>query len=208
MIIYKITNKLTDESYIGYTKQELDIRWKQHYTQALKESKNRKFYNAIRKYGIDAWHIEVIDTADTAQEAKEKEIRYIEQFNTYSQGYNSTHGGDGNNGIVMSYESNLARSQKLKGRKKSPETVEKFKQRRQSSETKQKISAGHTGMKKPWVKWTPDQCRARGLTRRSLTKQQYELIHNLRNKGNKIKAIAEEVSLSIDIVKKWLKMSW
>lgn len=208
MIIYKITNTLTNQSYIGYTKQTLNIRWKQHYSQALKESKNRKFYNAIRKYGVDVWDREVIDVANDANEAKVKETFYIEKFNTYNQGYNATKGGDGNNGIIMSAESNLARSQKLKGIRKSAATIEKFKQRKHSHHSRQKISQSHLGKKKPWVKWTPEQCRARGLARRAITKDQFDAIHNLRNQGFKIKDIANEVALSIDMVKKWLKMVW
>jgi group I intron endonuclease len=208
MIIYKITNTMTDCSYIGYTKQLLENRWKQHYKQALKENKNRKFYNAIRKYGTDCWLTEIIDTADSPAQAKEKEIFYIEHYNTYFEGYNSTHGGDGNNGIIMSEESNTARSKKLKGIKKSPSTVEKFRQRKQTEITKEKISKKHIGMKKPWVKWTPEQCRLRGLSRRSITKEQYDQIHLLRSDNLKIKQIAESTSLSVDMVKKWLKMDW
>ena len=208
MIIYKITNTMTNCSYIGYTKQLLENRWKQHYKQALKENKNRKFYNAIRKYGTDCWLTEIIDTADSPAQAKEKEIFYIEHYNTYFEGYNSTHGGDGNNGIIMSEESNTARSKKLKGIKKSPSTVEKFRQRKQTEITKEKISKKHIGMKKPWVKWTPEQCRLRGLSRRSITKEQYDQIHLLRSDNLKIKQIAESTSLSVDMVKKWLKMDW
>jgi group I intron endonuclease len=190
MIIYKITNTITNLSYIGYTKQNLNNRWQQHYKRALKESKNRKFYNAIRKYGIDVWKTEVIDVAINADEAKNKETLYITKYNSYFDGYNSTLGGDGNNGIVMSKESNDARSKKLKGIKKSPETIEKFKQRTQSAETKEKISNSHKGMKKPWVKWTSEQSRQRGLTRRQISKEQYDIIHQYRANNLTIKSIA------------------
>ena len=208
MIIYKITNTITNFSYIGYTKQSIEKRWKQHYKQALKENKNRKFYNAIRKYGVECWICEIIDTADCAKTAKEKEIYNISYYDTYVNGYNATTGGDGNNGIIMSKESNDARSKKLKGIKKSPSTIEKFCQRKQTEITKEKISKKHIGMKKPWVKWTPEQCRLRGLSRRSITKEQYDQIHLLRSDNLKIKQIAESTSLSVDMVKKWLKMDW
>ncbi len=208
MIIYKITNTITNLSYIGYTKQNLNIRWQQHYRQALKESKNRKFYNAIRKYGIDVWETEIIDTAIDGIEAKNKETSYIKQYNSYYVGYNSTLGGDGNNGIIMSKESNEARSKKLKGTKKSLETIEKFKQRTHSDSIKEKISKSHKGMKKPWVKWTEEQCRQRGLTRRQITKEQYELIHQYRSRQLTIAAIAVITGLTNDMVKKWLKMPW
>ena len=208
MIIYKITNTVTSMSYIGYSKQSIDARWKQHYKQALKENKNRKFYNAIRKYGIDTWTTEIIDTAVDAVEAKNKEIAYIKQYDSYHAGYNSTLGGDGNNGIVMSKESNDARSKKLKGVKKSADTVEKFRQRTQSGITREKISNSHKGMKKPWVKWTKEQCRQRGLTRRQITKEQYDQIHQYRSQRLTIKSISEITGLNCDMIKKWLKMTW
>ena len=208
MIVYKITNTTCGKSYIGYTKQSLEVRWKQHYKQALKEGKNRKFYNAIKKYGIDCWSLEVIETVSCAKEAKEREIFYIQYYDTYANGYNATLGGDGNNGIIMSQQSNKARSEKLKGIKKSPETIKKFRERKQTDITKNKISKKHLGMKKPWVKWTPDQCRKRGLTRRAITKDQYDLIHQLKCDNLKIKEIADLANLSTDLVKKWLKMDW
>jgi group I intron endonuclease len=208
MIIYKITNTMTNCSYIGYTKQLLENRWKQHYKQALKENKNRKFYNAIRKYGTDCWLTEIIDTADSPKQAKEKEIFYIKHYNTYFEGYNSTHGGDGNNGIIMSEESNKARSKKLKGVKKSDDTIKKFRERKQTQRTKDKISKSHQGMKKPWVKWTPEQCRERGLSRRSITEDQYKQIHIYKSQKLTIREISGLIGLSPDMVKKWLKMNW
>jgi group I intron endonuclease len=208
MIVYMIINLQTGLAYVGYTKYSLDNRWQQHYKRALTETKNRKFYNAIRKYGSHGWNLLILDSATSAIEAKEKEIIYIKKYDTYYNGYNSTLGGDGNNGIVMSEESNLARSKKLKGRKKSEKTIEKFRQRRQTIKTKEKISSSHLGKKKPWVKWTPEQCRARGLTRRAITKEQYDLVHEYRLNKLTIKEISQLTLLSTDMVKKWLKMPW
>ena len=208
MIIYKITNTLNNLAYIGYTRFSLNERWTQHYKTALKETKNRKFYNAIRKYNKDVWAVEIIDEANNATEAKLKEIFYIEKHNTYYNGYNATKGGDGNNNIIMSTESNQARSQKLKGIKKSEETIKKFKNRKQTEVTCQKISKSHLGKKKPWVKWTKDQCRKRGLTRRSITEQQYNLIHEYRKQNYKITDISKIVGISNDLVKKWLHIKW
>lgn len=208
MIIYKITNNITNLSYIGYTKFSINERWFQHYTRALRENKNRKFYNAIRKYGVGVWDVETIDIANSNDEAKSKEIFYIEKYNSYNKGYNATRGGDGNNAIVMSIESNQARSKKLKGIKKSPSTIKKFRERTQTEATKQKISTSHKGKKKPWVKWTTEQCVKRGMTRRNLTKQQYDLIHHYRIQGYKIIDISKKVGLSNDMVKKWLHKNW
>lgn len=208
MIIYKITNRITNLSYIGYTKYSLQERWGQHQGKALKNNKNIKFHNAIRKYGTECWDLEIIDTVNTPEEAKDKEILLIEQHNTYYKGYNSTKGGDGNNGIIMSKESNAARSKKLAGVKKSKETIEKFKNRKQTELSKQKISEKHKGKKKPWVKWTAEQCKKRGMTRRALAKEQYDLIHMYRSQNLKIREISSLTNISGDLVKKWLKLDW
>jgi predicted transcriptional regulator len=55
-----------------------------------------KFYNAIRKYGDSNFEWEIIDTASSKKELDKKEAYYIEQYNSYEDGYNSTkeaHGG-------------------------------------------------------------------------------------------------------------------
>ena len=180
-------------------------RWQRHKDDALKHRDNRKFYNAIRKHGIDCWQIETLIEVSSAEEAKSKEIELIEQFDSYRQGYNATKGGDGNNGIVMSEESNLARSVAQKG---IPKSYDRMKGKKHSEETKTKISLAHQGMKKPWVKPTREQIVKRALTRRSLSQDQYNEIHRLKSQGLSIKNIAIMVGTTNDLVKKWLHKEW
>ena len=206
--LYKITNILNNKCYIGWTNRNIQERWQEHQTDALRVRDNRKFYNAIRKYGITNWTVEKLLETNTTDEAKIKEIELISFYNSYHKGYNATKGGDGNNGIIMSEESNRARSQKLKGTKKSPETIEKFRARRSTPEENEKRSLSHKGKKKPWVKWTPEQIEKRAMTRRLLSKEQYDQIHELRKQGLTIKKIGIIVGCSGDMVKKWLKKDW
>lgn len=204
-IVYKITNKTNGKSYVGWTSHTLEERWGQHVKSAMKEQSNRKFYNAIRKYGVEVWNTEILCEVADATEAKNKEIELIQHFDSYYQGYNATLGGDGNNGIIMSEESNKARSDKLKG---IPKNYNRMLGKKHSETSKQKIADAHKGMKKPWVQWTKEQCIARGMKRRSLTEEQYKLIHQLRVTGLKINEISISTGLSTDLVKKWLKMEW
>jgi group I intron endonuclease len=206
--LYKITNTVNNKCYIGWTSKDVQNRWSQHKTDALRIRDNRKFYNAIRKYGIENWIVDTLLETTTVEEAKLKEIELIAVYDSYYKGYNSTKGGDGNNGIVMSKESNQARSLKLKGIKKSPETIEKFKARRSTPEENKKRSLSHKGKKKPWVKWTTEQIEKRAMTRRGLNKEQYDQIHELRQQGLTMKKIGEAVGCSGDMVKKWLKRDW
>jgi group I intron endonuclease len=204
-IIYKITNQLTNKSYIGWTSQSFDARWHQHKKLAQKNQDNRPFYNAIRKYGIDCWTQEILEEVNDKNLAKQKEIEYIKLFESYDKGYNATRGGDGNNDIKMSAESNLARSLALKGK---PKNYVRAAGKKQSAESRKKISDAHKGMKKPWVKWTQEQIVKRAMTRRALTEQQYNQIHELRKTGLRICDIAKQVNTSSDLVKKWLNKSW
>lgn len=207
-IVYKITNIVNNKVYIGWTSKTLEERWNEHKCDALRKRDNRKFYNAIRKYGVDAWIYEILKENIESTDAKNQEIEFIKLFDSYTNGYNSTRGGDGNNGIIMSAESNQRRSVALKGIKKSASTIEKFKNRRSTPEENLKRSIAHTGMKKPWVKWSKEQIEKRAMTRRKISKDQYLNIHLLNEEGLKIKEIASRVNLSNDMVKKWLKKSW
>jgi len=205
--VYKITNTLTNKSYIGYTSKGSLNRFATHLTDALvyKRDKNRKFYNAIRKYGKDNWVLAVLIENIEVNEAKKKEIEMIAFYDTYNNGYNATHGGDGNNGIIMSQESNIKRSIALKG---VPKTYDRMKGKNHSNDTKEKISNAHKGMKKPWVKWNKEQITKRAMTRRKITEEQHIKLQQLLSLGKSIKEISVEINLSRDMTKKWSKRNW
>lgn len=100
--IYKITNKINNKIYIGFTQKTIEDRWKTHIQTAYDNTSkdyNAIFKKAIRKYGPDNFLIEKIDEGQTLQELKEKEIYWVKYFNAYAfdennNGYNSTRGGD------------------------------------------------------------------------------------------------------------------
>ena len=203
--IYKIENINNNKCYIGWTSKSVDFRWSEHKSDAIKIRDNRKFYNAIRKYGVDSWNVTTLCEVNSNEIALKKEIKYIQLYDSYRNGYNATLGGDGNNGIIMSEESNIKRSEKLKGIKK-PKGFNVG--RIHSDETKDKISKSHIGKKKPWVKWSEEQILKRAMTRRSLTKEQYDLMIKLRGEGMITKEIAKIINTSNDIVKKWMNKTW
>lgn len=90
-IIYKITNTVNGHSYIGQTRCSLQKRWNEH----IRDSKrcDYKFHRAIRKYGENAFHAEVIETVPDDQ-LNEREVYWVDYYDTYSNGYNSTLGGN------------------------------------------------------------------------------------------------------------------
>lgn len=100
--IYKITNKINNKIYIGFTQKTIEDRWRSHIKTAYditSKDYNALFKKAIRKYGADNFFIEEIDNGETLEELKQKEIYWIRYFNSYAfdkngYGYNSTRGGD------------------------------------------------------------------------------------------------------------------
>ena len=136
-IVYQIKNLITNKIYIGYTSKTLEQRWKQQCNRSKKEI-NTPFYNAIKKYGVLCWDKNILLECETAKEAKTKEIELIEKFDSYKNGYNATLGGDGNNGIIMSEESNLKRSIALKGK---PKNYLRMHGKKHSKETIKKLTS-------------------------------------------------------------------
>ena len=54
-----------------------------------KDEHDTKFYRAVRKYGIENFYIEQIDTANTQGELDEKELYWINKLDSVKIGYNS-----------------------------------------------------------------------------------------------------------------------
>lgn len=66
--VYKITNKLNGDCYVGSSK-DIGKRWKRHIY--LHESKGRHheyfIYRAMRKYGIENFEFEVLETCEDSE---------------------------------------------------------------------------------------------------------------------------------------------
>ena len=86
--IYKITNLITNKSYIGETNRTIEIRWKQHKQRAIDLNNTEYLYNSIRKHGIENFTIEKLEEC-SPEERFERETYYIMLFNTLApNGYN------------------------------------------------------------------------------------------------------------------------
>lgn len=91
-IVYKATNEVTKEIYIGVTSKSLETRKKDHLQKANIDT-GQKFQEAIRTYGPEAFSWVQIDSALTSNELADKESKYILAFNSQLEGYNSDRGG-------------------------------------------------------------------------------------------------------------------
>jgi len=124
MFIYKLTNTLNNKIYIGLTTESISERCRKRIAEAkYRDSRNSYILNAIRKYGSEVFNVEQIDTANSLAELRQKEIFYIQQYNSTDRkiGYNLTKGGEGNLGLKMSDETKDKIRQKKLGNKWSEE---------------------------------------------------------------------------------------
>lgn len=92
--IYKITNKITGLCYIGQAVNVAD-RWKQHVKCGLgiDTPSQNKLYKAMLKDGVINFTFELLEQCDK-QLLNEKERFYINLYQAYEFGYNSTKGNN------------------------------------------------------------------------------------------------------------------
>jgi len=104
--IYKITNLTTGKVYVGQAVSHIlnhkryrpyghEGRFRCHISEAFSTKKNQSHYlnNAIRKYGVNDFIVELIECCKT-NEADDREIHYIKEFDSlFPNGYNLKNGG-------------------------------------------------------------------------------------------------------------------
>lgn len=150
-IIYKATNIINGKVYIGFD-SVWPKRQKSHKFSSFNsngQDYNFKFHRAIRKYGWEAFEWEEICCSkDGEYLLNEMEKYFIQQYDSYNNGYNMTLGGEGCFGRIFTKQSKEKISKGNKGKIRS----EKFKQDVSKSrkgfkhtfEAKIKISKTHT----------------------------------------------------------------
>jgi group I intron endonuclease len=159
--IYKSVNKKTGKVYIGF-----DSNWPNRMVVHKSSSKNgvSKFYRAIRKYGWNEfdWSI-VYQSLDKNHTLNVMENYFINEHDSYNNGYNSTLGGDGCFGLIISEEHKTKLSSTHKGKKLSLEHIEILREKgkkligdknpmfgkKHTEEHKKKISESSKGISRP-----------------------------------------------------------
>lgn len=147
MIVYCAHCLVTGKKYVGYTSRSLVNRMKSHFRGARKGDP-RHFYNAIRKYGETAFVWGVIEEMGEVNhsEAKEREKHWIDTYNTYVEGYNSTEGGDGRVGACSESHKENLRIALRKYYEENPEELDRLS--RQSSGRVQSLEEREAKSKK------------------------------------------------------------
>jgi hypothetical protein len=102
MEIYKITNTKNNKIYIGKTKNNIKIRWRWHINSSRNIKNQTHISRTIRKYGVDKFKIEKIDEANSLEELKTKEFKWIAFYDSTNKkiGYNIQSGDENDNLLV------------------------------------------------------------------------------------------------------------
>lgn len=203
--IYKLTCTITGKVYIGKT---IDINRRMVQHSKITPKYSHHLANAIKKYGIDNFKEEIIFEVEAEDRAvlntalSNAEKSYIEQYNSYRSGYNSTIGGEGTSGFHWLESSKRKLSESLKKFFKSAEgkaqiehTIFCNKNREVSKETREKIGRGNKG------KIMPEEAKIKirnyqlaNAYSKYIPVLQYDLDNNLLNRFNSITDAAKSIN--------------
>lgn len=142
-IIYGWYNTLTDMWYIGQTIHPLS-RFKRHIDWAINKKDNNKFHNALRKYGLKNWVYCVLEENILRENLNMKEMDWIEEFDSFYDGYNMSAGGGQN--TKFSEETRRKLSESCKGKNFFGEKNPFFGKHHSIETRKNKMSGPKNGM--------------------------------------------------------------
>ena len=108
--VYKITNTITGDSYIGSSK-DVKQRWASHKCQSIwNECPNNPMYLDMKKYGVDKFVFEILEEVEP-EHLKEKEQQFIE---TLKPTYNDRNANGLNVERYKKYNKEYKKSDKCK----------------------------------------------------------------------------------------------
>lgn len=142
--IYMIENTVSGMRYIGQS-DNISKRWAQHRSDLRgNRHDNDHLQKAFNKYGEGAFVFRVLEEVPV-KDLDAAEIRWIECYDTYKNGYNMTKGGEATRGLTP-WNKGKPRSERIRkilseSAKKRTGEKNPFFNKKHTAETKQKISA-------------------------------------------------------------------
>lgn len=117
--IYIIKNKITNQVYVG---QSVDLKKRKvRHLKNLRDGNYKEFnklYPAMKSYGIEDFEFVLIEKCDK-EKLSERELYWINHYDSINTGYNVSHGKSGGIGYWLGkhryLETNKKISEKLKG---------------------------------------------------------------------------------------------
>jgi len=192
--IYKITNKENGLIYIGCTVNSLEKRFGEHLSRCFTSEHKSKLYNSMKKYGQENFTIELIEECDL-NVIYETEKKYIESYDSYDNGLNSTIGGEGCLGYSHSPKMRVKISESLRnGNSHKGKTYEElYGDKADEQKEKRRLS-----VKKGWGLMSDEDKQNRIIktteTLQKTSKYSVELVIDVKNRlkeGYKIKQLKE-----------------
>lgn len=95
--IYKMTNVITGEVYVGSTVKYLSGRFNTHFYDAVNNRGGHTAYTTAELifWGKDCFTIEVLEICESTEQAKEREQYWIGYYDCYNSGLNGSADGLG-----------------------------------------------------------------------------------------------------------------
>lgn len=154
MNVYKITCSVNGKIYVGITKHSIEKRFQGHCKSAKRGSPN-KIHNAMRKYGVENFSVELIETVETREEANLREMYWVSFYKSKESGYNMTEGGDSLWTSVegRTYEDIYGIEGAQEQRKKRSSSMKKFIENCDSQEVRERLKNYHwkvLGLENTW----------------------------------------------------------
>lgn len=112
--IYKISNDFNNKAYIGQTSRTIQIRFKEH----ISKPNNTHIDNSIKKHGATHFIVEEIEQIANNDLLDEREIYWINYFDTYHNGYNETPAEEADNLASAKNKQFIAFGIKVRGLRK------------------------------------------------------------------------------------------
>lgn len=180
--IYKIINNINGLIYIGCTINSLEKRFGEHLSRCLTSEYKSKLYNSMKKYGRENFTIELIEECNLSV-IYEIEKKYIENYDSHTNGLNSTIGGEGCLGYTHSNEMRTKISEAVKNSNshKGKTYEELYGDRAEEEKLKRKVSS-------VWDKMTEEERNVRvnniKVASRKKAKYSIELVNEIKQKIN------------------------
>ncbi len=125
MFIYQIKNNINEKRYIGKTEKTIQSRWLSH-CKNVKNHINRYLYDAMNKYGINNFSINIIEICEYTKVPNAREKYWINFYKTTDKefGYNMQEGGTGG---TQSYEIRMKAGKKISIKNTGKKRTDEFK---------------------------------------------------------------------------------
>jgi group I intron endonuclease len=152
--LYVHTHRESGRKYVGQTCQTVEDRWRGHIDNA-RHGKGQKFGQAIRQFGPDAFHTEILEVVLGKTAANLSEKKWIDKLNClFPHGFNLTRGGTGiayltpeqRHEIALAREAAKSPEQRSEAAKKSNESRTE-EQKKQISEKISKLAVSRLAAK-------------------------------------------------------------